>query len=339
MQGRNIILFTALSIVLALVFVLQLIFGSVDIPFASILSILSGNNVENEAWANIIIESRLPGALAALLAGAGLSVSGLQMQTMFRNPVAGPYVLGISAGASLGVAVLIMASTAIGINSEVRLMSSWSIIIAAAFGAVLIFLVNFAISFRLNDVVAILIIGLMIGGGISALIEIMQSVTSNEALKQYVLWTFGSFRYVNLSQIGYLAGVTLIGLVFSLALSKPLNLLLLGETYATTSGLNVQRAKVLIVLCTSILAGSITAFCGPVGFVGLAVPHIARTIFKSADHRILTPACAIIGAIICCLCNIVSSTPGTDYVLPVNAITSLLGAPIVIWIILKQRRL
>lgn len=339
MQGRNIILFVILAVALAIVFVLQLLFGSVSIPFASIISILSGNNVENEAWRNIIIESRLPGALAALLAGAGLSVSGLQMQTMFRNPVAGPYVLGISAGASLGVALLIMASTAIGINSEVRLMSSWSIIIAAAVGAVLIFLVNFLISFRLNDVVAILIIGLMIGGGISALIEIMQSVTSNEALKQYVLWTFGSFRYVNLSQIGYLAGVTVIGLVFSIALSKPLNLLLLGDTYATTSGLNVQRAKVLIVLCTSILAGSITAFCGPIGFVGLAVPHIARTVFKSADHRILTPACAIIGAIICCLCNIVSSTPGTDYVLPVNAITSLLGAPIVIWIILKQRRL
>lgn len=339
MQARNIILFVILTVALAIVFTLQLLFGSVSIPFASILATLSGNSVENEAWRNIIIESRLPGAMAALLAGAGLSVSGLQMQTMFRNPVAGPYVLGISAGASLGVALLIMASTALGINSEVRLMNSWSIIIAAAVGAVLIFLVNFLISFRLNDVVAILIIGLMIGGGISALIEIMQSVTSNEALKQYVLWTFGSFRYVNLSQIGYLAGVTLIGLVFSIALSKPLNLLLLGDTYATTSGLNVQRAKVLIVLCTSIQAGSITAFCGPIGFVGLAVPHIARTVFKSADHRILTPACAIMGAIICCLCNIVSSTPGTDYVLPVNAITSLIGAPIVIWIILKQRRL
>lgn len=339
MQGRNIFIFTALAVVLAIVFVLQLLFGSVSIPFASIFSIVSGNTIQNEAWRNIIIESRLPGAMAALLAGAGLSVSGLQMQTMFRNPVAGPYVLGISAGASLGVAILIMASTAMGINSEVRLMSSWSIIIAAAVGAVLIFLVNFAISFRLNDVVAILIIGLMIGGGISALIEIMQSVTSNEALKQYVLWTFGSFRYVNLSQIGYMAAVVAIGLVFSFALSKPLNLLLLGDTYATTSGLNVQRAKILVVLCTSILAGSITAFCGPIGFVGLAVPHLARSIFKSADHRVLTPACAVIGAIICCICNIVSSTPGTDYILPVNAITSLLGAPIVIWIILKQRRL
>lgn len=338
MQGKNITIFTTLAIVLAIVFVLQLVFGSVNIPFVEILNILSGNST-NETWSNIVIEARLPGALAALLAGAGLSVSGLQMQTMFRNPVAGPYVLGISAGASLGVAVLIMASTALGISSEVRLMSSWSIIIAAALGAVLIFLVNFAISFRLNDVVAILIIGLMIGGGISALIEILQSITSNEALKQYVLWTFGSFRYTNLSQIGYLAGVTVIGLVFSYALSKPLNLLLLGDTYATTSGVNVQRAKVLVVLCTSILAGSITAFCGPIGFVGLAVPHIARSLFNSADHRILTPACALMGAIICCLCNIVSSTPGTDYVLPINAITSLLGAPIVIWIILKQRRL
>ena len=172
MQGRNIIIFAVLAIALAIVFLLQLVFGSVNIPFSEVLSILQGNS-NNEAWSNIVIEARLPGALAALLAGAGLSVSGLQMQTMFRNPVAGPYVLGISAGASLGVAILIMASTAIGITNEVRLMSSWSIILAAALGAVLIFLVNFAISFRLNDVVAILIIGLMIGGGISALIEII----------------------------------------------------------------------------------------------------------------------------------------------------------------------
>lgn len=332
------ILFIVFILLVVVVFFLQLILGSVSIPFSEVLSVISANGTNNPAWRNIIVESRLPAALSALLAGAGLSVSGLQMQTMFRNPVAGPYVLGISSGASLGVALFILAASAFGIH-EIHLLSSWSIILAAASGAVLIFFINFLISYRLNDVVAILIIGLMIGGGISALIEIMQSFSSNEALKNYVLWTFGSFRYVDLNQVFYLCVVVLVGIVFSLFLSKPLNLLLLGDTYATSSGLNIKSAKVLIVLCTSILAGSVTAFCGPVGFVGLAVPHLARAVFKTADHKILTPACAIVGAIICGLCNVIASTPGSDNILPVNAITSLLGAPVVIWIILRQRKL
>jgi iron complex transport system permease protein len=338
MSRRNAVLFAVFSVLVLAVFFLQLLLGSVSIPGLEVFRILSGKESANPAWRNIVIESRLPAALAASFAGAGLSISGLQMQTMFRNPVAGPYVLGISAGASLGVAVFILAASAFGIH-EIHLLGSWSIILAAATGAVLIFLINFLISFRLNDVVAILIIGLMIGGGISALIEIMQSFSSNEALKNYVLWTFGSFRYVDLNQIVYLSLVVLVGVVFSFFLSKPLNLLLLGDTYATSSGLNIRSAKILIVLCTSILAGSITAFCGPIGFVGLAVPHLARSIFKTADHKLLTPACAVLGAVICGVCNIIASTPGSDNVLPVNAITSLLGAPVVIWIILRQRKM
>jgi iron complex transport system permease protein len=331
-------IFIALTVLVVVVFFLQLLLGSVSIPLTQVVAILSGSNTNNEAFRNIVIESRLPAALAALLAGAGLSVSGLQMQTMFRNPVAGPYVLGISAGASLGVAVFIMAASAFGI-SEIRLLSSWSIIIAAAAGAVLIFFVNFLISFRLSDVVAILIIGLMIGGGISALIEIMQSFSSNEALKSYVLWSFGSFRYVDLGQVFYLSAVVLAGIIFSYFLSKPLNLLLLGDTYAVSSGLNIRSAKIMIVLCTSVLAGSVTAFCGPVGFVGLAVPHIARSVFKTADHKVLIPACVLLGAVICGLCNVIAATPGSDNILPVNAVTSLLGAPVVIWIILRQRKM
>jgi iron complex transport system permease protein len=338
MSRRNTILFFVFSFLVLAVFFLQLLLGSVAIPFSEVLHILSHQASSNEAWKNIVIESRLPAAIAALLAGGGLSVSGLQMQTMFRNPVAGPYVLGISAGASLGVALFILAASAFGIH-EIHLLSSWSIILAAATGAVLIFFINFLISFRLSDVVAILIIGLMIGGGISALIEIMQSFSSNEALKNYVLWTFGSFRYVDLNQVFYLSLVVFAGVVFSFLLSKPLNLLLLGDTYATSSGLNIRNAKILIVLCTSILAGSITAFCGPIGFVGLAVPHLARSVFKTADHKILIPACVVLGAGICGLCNIIAATPGSDNVLPVNAITSLLGAPVVIWIILRQRKM
>jgi iron complex transport system permease protein len=301
--------------------------------------VLRGTTTSNEAWANIIIQSRLPGALAALFAGAGLSIGGLQMQTLFRNPVAEPYVLGISAGASLGVAVFIMASAAFGLSPQAHLVSGWSIIMAASAGAILIFICNFLIAYRIGDVVAILIIGLMIGGGISALIEILQSFSSNEALKNFVLWTFGSFRYVNMDQVAYLITIVVVAIIFSFALSKPLNLLLMGDNYALSSGLNIRGAKIMIVLCTSVLAGSITAFCGPIGFVGLAVPHISRSLFRTAEHKILIPACALIGAIVCCFCNILASGLGSEHVLPVNAITSLLGAPAVIWIILKQRKI
>ena len=335
---RNIILFLCLALLSVLAFVAQLLLGSVKIPFGQVISILLGNSTGNETWGNIVLQSRLPGALAALFAGAGLAVSGLQMQTLFRNPVAGPFVLGISSGASLGVAVFILAASALGIAPQTHIISGWGIILAASLGAVVIFLINFIISFRLNDVVAILIIGLMIGGGISAVIEILQSFSSNEALKNFVLWSFGSFRYVDLSQIPYLMAVVVAGCILSFFLSKPLNLLLLGDTYALSSGLNIRAAKMMIVFCTSILAGSITAFCGPIGFVGLAVPHIARSIFKTADHKILTPACILLGAVICCLCNVLASSPGAEYILPVNAITSLFGAPIVIWIILKQKK-
>ncbi len=337
MSRRNILLFTGLALLLLAVFMLQLLLGSVSIPLSQIVSILAGNEPEQEVWNSIILQSRFPAALAALVAGAGLSVSGLQMQTLFRNPVAGPYVLGISSGASLGVAVFILAASSLG-YSQLHLLSSWNIILAAGAGAVLIFLINFLISSRLSDVVAILIVGLMIGGGISALIEILQAFSSNEALKRYVLWSFGSFRYVDTDQINYLTGAVLAGSVFSFFLSKPLNLLLMGDTYALSSGLDVSKAKMLIVLCTSVLAGSITAFCGPIGFVGLAVPHIARALFHTADHKILTPAAMMIGAVICGLCNVIASTPGSDYVLPINAVTSLLGAPIVIWIIIRQKK-
>ncbi len=332
-------LFIVLLVLLTAAFLLQLFVGSVSLPFNVVINALLGNGEVSEVYRNIVLESRLPGALAALLAGAGLAVSGLQMQTMFRNPVAGPYVLGISAGASLGVALLILTSGFIGYTTEVHQMSSASIISAAAIGSVIVFVVNFFISFRVRDVVAILIIGLMIGGGISSFIEVLQALSGNDALKQYVLWTFGSFRYVNSSQIIYLMVIVLAGILLSLGLSKSLNALMLGDTYATSLGLNIRRSKVWIVFCTSILAGSITAFCGPIGFVGLAVPHLARSIFKTANHQVLTPACALTGGIVCCLCNVLAALPGSDVILPINAITSLLGAPVVIWVILKQKRM
>jgi len=323
---------------LLLSFVLQLRYGSVSIPLSFFIDLLTGTHVENEVWRNIVVESRLPGAIAALVAGAGLSVSGLQMQTMFRNPVAGPYVLGISAGASLGVAVLILASTYFGFY-HAAMLSSWSVVMAAGVGAVLIFGLNFLISYRLNNVIALLIVGLMLGGSISAFIEILQTFSSNESLKRYVLWTFGSFRFVNHEQVIYLTLITAVGLFIAFLLAKPLNLLLMGEAYATTSGLNVKQAKIGIVFSTSIMAGTVTAFCGPIGFVGLAVPHLARLLFQSADHKMLIPACALLGAVICGWCNVLSTLPGSDVALPINAITALVGAPVVIWIVLRQKQL
>jgi iron complex transport system permease protein len=334
----TLVYFIGLLVMVVIAFVLQLLYGSVQIPFSFFIELFSGATTQNEVWKNIVLDSRLPGAIAALIAGAGLSVSGLQMQTMFRNPVAGPYVLGISAGASLGVAVLILASTYLGFH-HAAMLSSWSVVLAAGVGAVLIFLLNFLISYRINNVIALLIVGLMLGGSISAFIEILQTFSSNESLKRYVLWTFGSFRYVNHEQVVYLTIITTFGLIFAFLLAKSLNLLLMGDAYATTSGLNVQSAKIGIVFSTSIMAGTITAFCGPIGFVGLAVPHIARMMFKSANHLLLIPACALLGAVVCGLCNVVSTLPGSDVALPINAITALLGAPVVIWIVLRQKQL
>lgn len=324
-------------LLLAVVFLLQLFIGSVNIPFQDVISILITGMSHNEAWRNIVLESRLPGAVASILAGAALSVSGLQMQTMFRNPVAGPYVLGISSGASLGVAAFIMFLSSSGISHTSSVLSNTGIIFSAAVGATCIFIFNVFIAGKVQNSVTMLIVGLMIGGGINAFIEILQSFSGNEALKQYVLWTFGSFRYINSSQIVFLAIPVIAALVFSEFISRSLDMLLLGDTYAESMGLNIRNTKTQIVLATSVLAGSVTAFCGPIGFVGLAIPHLARALCRTATHRILTIHCVVMGGTICGLCNILASTPGSETVLPLNAVTSLLGAPVVVWIITRQR--
>lgn len=328
-----------LAIAVVIVFVLQLCLGSVSIPVHEVVAALTGGGT-NPTWNNIIIESRLPGAIGALVAGAALSVSGLMMQTMFRNPVAGPFVLGISAGANLGVALLLMAASAFGfsfLQSE-NFMSAWGIILAAGIGSIGILMLNFFISLRINDVVAILIIGLMLGGGISAFIDILQAFSNKDALRSYVFWTFGSFRNISLYQSKFLVIISALGLLGSTLLSRQMDLLLLGDTYAVSSGLNVKRAKALIIIFTGALAGVVTAFCGPIGFVGLAVPHMARGLFRTSNHLVLIPACILLGAVVCSACNLIAAMPGTDMALPVNSVTSILGAPFVIWIIVKQKR-
>lgn len=335
MQNKNFI-FLLLGIFLLAAFVLQLTVGSVFVSANELLRLFTGNS-NNEIFTNIVFGSRLPSAIAALVSGAALAVSGLMMQTMFRNPVAGPYVLGISSGAMLGVALLVLGAGAMGIR-EIYGIGAMALVFAAATGALTVFLFTFFVSLYMRSVVAMLIIGLMIGGAISAVVEVLQSLSGSDALKSYLMWTFGSFRYVNNSQVLYLSVIVCAALIGAFFLCKSLNLLLLGDVYAESSGLSIRKTKIQIIILTSLLAGTVTSFCGPIGFVGLAVPHIARKIFGTANHQTLVPACMLIGAIVCGVANVVAVLPGSDKILPLNAIMNILSAPVVIWIILQQRK-
>lgn len=326
-----------LFLILPITFLLQLFLGSVNIAPHDIWQVLIGNS-NNNIHHIILFENRLPGALAALVAGAALSVSGLQMQIMFRNPIAGPYILGISSGAALGVALILMGIHWLPHQSLlVQLASSpFSIAIAAAAGAVIVFLLVFFISFSIRQSVSLLIIGLMIGSAITASIELLQAFSGREELQKFVLWGFASFRHLSLNEVGVMYAVCVIGFILSFTLIKPMQALLGGEVFAETVGVNVHSLKRKIILSTAILAGTTTAFCGPIAFVGLAVPHICRSIFKTSNTFILMLSSILVGAVVCCVCNIISAVPGSDWVLPLNTITSLLGAPFVIYIILKK---
>ena len=331
MQRHSTILFVILSLLLVILFVLDLLIGSVHIPLCDILGALFGGDVDASTRL-IVLDIRLIKAIVAVLAGIALSVSGLQMQTLFRNPLAGPYVLGISSGASLGVAIFILGMPLLGVATNSTL-SSIGTAGAAWLGAALILAFVASVSTRIKDIMVILIIGMMISSGVSAVVQILQYLSNEEALKSFVIWTMGSLGDVTSSQLMLLLPAVLIGLVVSVAVIKPLNLLLLGEQYARTMGLNVRRSRYLIFLSTTLLAGTVTAFCGPIGFVGLAIPHIARMLFCNADHRILLPASALCGAVTLLICDIVSKL----LTLPINTITALLGIPIVIWVVIRNK--
>ncbi len=331
MKQRSTTLFIALSLLLVILFVLDLLIGSVHIPLRDILGALFGGDVD-AATRLIVLDIRLIKAVVAVLAGVALSVSGLQMQTLFRNPLAGPYVLGISSGASLGVAIFILGMPLFGIATN-STISSIGTAGAAWLGAALILAFIASVSTRIKDIMVILILGMMISSGLSAVVQILQYLSNEEALKSFVIWTMGSLGDVTSSQLMLLLPAVLIGLVVSVAVIKPLNLLLLGEQYARTMGLNVRRSRYLIFLSTTLLAGTVTAFCGPIGFVGLAIPHIARMLFCNADHRILLPATALCGAVVLLGCDIISKW----LTLPINTITALLGIPIVIWVVIRNK--
>ena len=324
-----------------LFFLLDVALGSVAIPFHEVLSILSGREGENTAWTNIIFKLRLPKAITALLAGAALSVGGLQMQTLFRNPLAGPSVLGVTAGASLGVAAVMLTSggaTTLYTIRQMGLTQGWVIILAASLGAAVVLLLILAVSFRVRDNVILLIVGIMLGNVTLSLVSIWQYFSEPEQIKDYLLWTFGSLGGVTMTHLQALAPIIGIGLLLSFFGSKWLNGMLLGENYARSMGLPVAQARLLIILTTSLLAGSITGFCGPIGFIGIAVPHLTRSLLNTSDHRVLVPATCLMGALIMLICDLIAQWPGSAVTLPINAITALIGSPVVIWVIMSRKQ-
>lgn len=313
--------------------------GTVAIPFSEVISGLSGGETTKSSWQYIILDYRLPKAITAILAGGGLAVSGLLMQTLFRNPLAGPFVLGLSSGASLGVALLILGAGIFGGTFGGLLLGSWSLVIASALGSFLVLLAVLSVTFKVKDTMTILIIGLMFGSVTSAVVSVLSYFSNAEQLQQFVFWSFGTLGNVSWNGIFILFTCIAVGLVISLSSVKSLNALLLGENYAKSMGINIKKTTLLIIIATSLLAGGITAFAGPIAFVGLAVPHLTRQYFTTSNHIILVPAVVLSGAILMLVCDTVAQLPFSEFTLPINAITSLLGAPVVIWLLVRKRKL
>ncbi|WP_067033835.1 FecCD family ABC transporter permease [Allomuricauda sp. CP2A] len=331
--------FVLIMVALLLAWLLNISSGSVSIPFGATLSSLWGKPVEVASWQYIIYDYRIPKAFTAILVGGGLSLSGLMMQTLFRNPLAGPFVLGISSGASLGAALLLMgASLATGLTS-IAFLSDISLAIAASIGSFLVLLVVMLVAQRIKDTMALLIIGLMFGSITSALVSVLAYFSSAESLQRFIFWSFGSVGDLSSEQVLLLGGIVALGTLLGILSIKALNAFLLGENYALSLGVSLKKSRLLIIIATGLLAGGVTAFAGPIAFVGLAVPHLTRQIFDTMEHRILIPAVFLYGAILMLLCDTLAQLPNTANVLPINAITSLVGAPVVIWLLVRKRKM
>ncbi|MCI2227908.1 iron ABC transporter permease [Polaribacter sp. MSW13] len=331
--------FLILSVLLIILFFLNISFGSVSIPFKDIFNSIFGGEVAKESWETIILNFRVPKAITAVLVGSGLSVCGLLMQTLFRNPLAGPFVLGISSGASLGVAILILGSSLFGGFLLSNSASNWSLPIAASLGAFLVLSAVIIAANKVRNTMSILIIGLMFGSLTSAVISVLAYFSEAAQIQQYLFWSFGSLGNLSWNEISVFFIIYIIGMLATVSIIKPLNSFLLGENYAKSLGINVKKSRNIILLITSLLTGVITAFSGPIAFIGLAVPHIARMIFTSSNHKILLPSVAIIGSIILLICDIIAQLPTSEFTLPINAITSLFGAPIVIWLLIRKKKI
>ena len=332
MRSRTTIIFVVLAALTALLLLVDIGAGSVKLSIGEVADALLGRG-DNPATTKIVVDIRLTKGIVAIIAGIALSVSGLQMQTLFRNPLAGPYVLGVSSGASLAVALFILGAPLTGGLSATA--ASLGMTGAALVGSAVVLALIAVAGRRLKDIMVVLILGMMVSSAISAIVQILQYMSSDEALKSFVIWTMGSLGNVTSDQLPILAVTVAVGLILAVATTKSRNLLLLGEEYAVTMGYDNSRGRTMILVSTALLAGSVTAFCGPIGFVGLALPHVARVAFGTADHRVLIPGAALTGAAVMLGCDIVSKL----FVIPVNAVTALVGIPIVIWIVFRNRQI
>lgn len=337
MRSHTGILFALLGAVTVALLAADLSLGSASISGSSVFRAILGMETDDTVK-YIVLNFRLPKAVMAVLAGAGLSAAGLQMQTLFRNPLAGPFVLGVSSGASLGVSLFLLGLPVLGAGAASETLRMLGMAGAAWVGSAAVLAVVLAVAARIKDIMAVLIMGMMFGSAATALVEILQYMSPESALKSFVVWSMGSLGGVTLPQLNVVVPVVLAALTVSLALIKPLNMLMLGENYAGTMGLNVKSVRMAVFVATVMLAGTVTAFCGPIGFIGIAVPHMARMLFAEADHRVLMPASMLTGAAVLLLCDIVSQLPMSDMVLPINSITALVGIPVVVWVIVRNRK-
>ncbi|CAK7025689.1 MAG: Hemin transport system permease protein HmuU [Parabacteroides sp.] len=338
-QSTSFSMLLIVAAILVLLF-LNLILGSVSIPLKSVWNILCGNGGEPVTWQNIIWKSRLPQALTALVAGAGLSVSGLQMQTVFRNPLAGPSVLGISSGASMGVAFVVLLSGSIGgvALSRLGFMGEIALSVAAVIGSLSVMALIVYVSQKVKGNVTLLIIGVMIGYVANAVIGVLKFFSVEEDIRAYVIWGLGSFSRVSGNQMMLFVGIMAVLLPLSFLLVKTLNLMLLGDGYARNLGLNVKRSRLLVITSAGVLTAIVTAYCGPIIFLGLAVPHLSRAIFQTSDHRILMPSSLLVGGALALVCNLIARMPGFEGALPVNSVTALVGAPVVASVLFRKRK-
>ncbi len=332
------ILFLLLLLATVFLFLVNISLGSVSIPLKEVVKGIFGQEMQKESWEIILWNFRFPKAITAILVGIGLSISGLLMQTLFRNPLAGPYVLGLSSGASLGVAFVILGSGLLPTFIASFFLSSYGLVMASSLGAFLVLLAVLLVSQKLKDTMAILIVGLMFGSFTSAIVSVLSYFSTAEKLQKFTFWSMGSISNLSWQEISILSVLTLIGIVLSFTVIKPLNALLLGEKYAQSIGVNYKKTRFLIIVATSILAGSITAFAGPIAFIGLAVPHMAKLLFRTSNHLVLFWSTLLLGALVMLVCDTIAQVPGNDITLPINAITSVIGAPIVIWLLVRKKK-
>ncbi len=332
------LIFSLLGILFLFLFIVDLLLGSVIIPLKDVvLSFIPGTSTD-ETFRTIIYEFRFPKAITAVLTGAALSLSGLQMQTVFRNPLAGPYVLGISAGASLGVALFVLGFSSVVAVGIFSTSGAWPLALVAWAGSFLVMLLVLFVSIRVNDIMTILILGILFTSAVTAIVSILQYFSDESMLKAFIIWTMGSLGSVTKSQLTVLAPAIFAGTLLAFLKIKDLNAFLLGENYARSLGVSIKTSRVIVFLSTSLLAGTITAFCGPIGFIGIAVPHICRVLFKTANHLILVPAVILVGSSVMLFSDIVSQLPGMQTTLPINSVTALIGIPVIVWMIVKNRK-